>query len=139
MTRLPPEPDDPKAKTITYGSLMTAALAAASFAAVLTLVGLQRDDYRTWGAMIAFCTAMPLLIAHRVITVDTGRKYKVSSAQWIITLLGIIAFITGMALLVSTVSIIAAAALVLLSLLMVCVVEDAEDRASDQPQNAEKP
>ena len=136
---LPTGNSDEKNKAIVYGSLMTAAMAAAAFAAVLALVGLKRTDYVAQCAMTAFCIATPLLIAHRLVTVDTGRSYKVSCLHRMTTLLGVIAFIIGVAFMVSMVSLAAAVVLVLLSLAMTWIVEGAEHRAFKHQGKQNKP
>lgn len=123
---MPKKPVDPR--RLAYGGQLAAGMAAASFAAILTLVGLQRQDPAAQRAMIAFCIVIPVMLAHRLMTVETDLVYRGSCLIQAMIFLGFISFFTGTAMLVATVSPSAAAVLIGVGIAMGLVTDQAERR-----------
>ena len=118
-----------KKMLVSYGSELISVIAAASFACILTLIALQRTDWSGTSAMTAFCMVLPIAVAHRVVTADPVRQYRVSFLHKLLTPLALFAFVIGLTILIDTVSRLAAVIFPLLSGAMVLIVDKAEQRA----------
>lgn len=119
---------DHKRQKMIYGGQLMGGIAAASFAAILTLVALNLPGGTAEAALIAFCFAMPIATAHRFMTSDPVRRYKLSWLQAIVTLICVFSFITGLVLMLWPASITAACVLGFLAFLMVFWVGNAEEQ-----------
>lgn len=102
--------------------------AAASFASILTLVALQRDDLASRIALVALVAALPLLVQYPIVNGDPRRHYDVSVVMKAMPLAGILFFVIGIASLLCTAFPPAAITWVVLSVLVAGTIADAEKR-----------